>query len=151
MLFNTFGSTLQIWRPPAPLLAKLLIIVLFVNSLSCAWSRPPRMGEWVQRDRDPSSEWYPFPGNVRPWILGANGSDHGSYSFKVMKYPINAKLDRKKDNIPFNHLQFGSYHPGGANFMRADGSCSFLGDDTNVQVLQELATCNGRERTNEED
>lgn len=109
------------------------------------------IGEFVQQDRDPASTFSGFPGNVRAWILGANGTGYGSYSFKVVQYPINAQLDREKDKIPFNHLPFGSYHPGGANFMRADGSCQFLANDIDIDYYRALATCNGRELLKGED
>ena len=109
------------------------------------------VGEFVQQDKDPASDFNGFPGNVRAWILGANDSGYGSYSFKVVKYSINAKLDRTKDNIPFNHLPFGSHHAGGANFMYADGSCHFLDDDLDLTTYKALATCRGREIIKEED
>ena len=39
--------------------------------------------------------------------------------------------------------QFASYHPGGVNFVLADGSVRFLADTLSLQVLVSLATRNG--------
>lgn len=106
------------------------------------------VGEWVHRDRDPSSEYAGFPGNVRPWVLGANDNNYGSYSFKAMQYPINAPVDRMKGTtsiVPYNYLPFGSFHPNGAHFLFADGSCHFLNDELAIETLKALATCNGKE------
>jgi prepilin-type N-terminal cleavage/methylation domain-containing protein/prepilin-type processing-associated H-X9-DG protein len=42
-------------------------------------------------------------------------------------------------------LCFGSRHPGGANFVMADGSCHFLNDDMDAVLFEALGTANGRE------
>ena len=42
-------------------------------------------------------------------------------------------------------LGFGSYHPGGANFVFADGSVKFLKDSTSPGVLSALGTRAGGE------
>ena len=39
-----------------------------------------------------------------------------------------------------------SYHPAGGNCVFADGSVQFLGSDTDLQTLREMATARGRER-----
>ena len=102
------------------------------------------VGEFVQRDKE--GTYHGYPGNVRAWILGGTDSDNqGSYAFKVIEYPINADLDRTADSIPFNHLPMGSHHPGGANFMIADGSVHFLPETIDMTVYQSLATCDGGE------
>ena len=41
-------------------------------------------------------------------------------------------------------LIFG-FHPGGANVALADGAVKFVGDDTSVQILGEMATRSGGE------
>jgi prepilin-type processing-associated H-X9-DG protein len=43
---------------------------------------------------------------------------------------------------------FGSNHPGGANFVLADGSYNFLADSTSREILQGLATRAGQETGN---
>jgi prepilin-type N-terminal cleavage/methylation domain-containing protein/prepilin-type processing-associated H-X9-DG protein len=97
------------------------------------------VGEFVQQDTNTGP-----PGNVRPWMLGDNGST-GSYTFKVIEYPINAGLQRGADAIPFNHLEMGSHHPGGANFLMGDGSVHFLPETIDMEVYRGLATCDGGE------
>ncbi len=49
-------------------------------------------------------------------------------------------------NAPQGHFDdFSSYHPGGANFMRADVSVTFLSDNIDLQVYQAMATRAGGE------
>ncbi|MEZ6101361.1 MAG: DUF1559 domain-containing protein [Pirellulaceae bacterium] len=79
-------------------------------------------------------------------------------------YPINASLDtvgyyRAHDNevdrptappgapktIAYNDLPYGSFHPGGANFVYADGSVHFLNDSIDLQTYAGLASKNGLE------
>ena len=40
---------------------------------------------------------------------------------------------------------FGSWHPGGANFVYCDGSVHFLSDTTDMSVLYSLGTYKGGE------
>jgi len=98
-------------------------------------------GEFVQIDR--AGTYGVWPGNVRPWLLSAT-SPNGTYTFKVVAYPINADVSRY-DNIEFNYLPMGSYHAGGCNFTMADGSVRFMGDSLSMTVYQALATRNGLE------
>lgn len=103
------------------------------------------IGEYVQRDRK-GGEFAKPPGNVRAWILGDNGSD-ATYAFRVLQYPINAKVDRNADGIPFNHLPMGSHHPLGAQFVFGDGSVHFLRDNMSIALYRGYATVNGGEST----
>lgn len=49
-------------------------------------------------------------------------------------------------NDPHAHFEdFSSYHPGGANFLRADTSVQFIPNTIDLQVYQAMATRNGRE------
>jgi prepilin-type N-terminal cleavage/methylation domain-containing protein/prepilin-type processing-associated H-X9-DG protein len=108
------------------------------------------MGEWVQIDAtqptgaggNPGSS-VP-PGNVRPWILGACSDGSGLYTAKVVAdYPINVVVD--SSGIMFNWLPFGSFHPGGANFLLADGSVTFLSNSILLDLYRKMATVNGGE------
>jgi len=104
------------------------------------------MGEFVHRDHKPTSGFAPAPGNVRSWILGAgNTGNKGLYTCKVIEYPINTRLDRIADGVFFNYLPMGSYHPGGANFLRADGSVQFLSESIKLKTYQDMATRDGGE------
>ena len=84
------------------------------------------------------------PGSVRAWInsgLTFNGDDDiGMMSAKVVVYPINAKLNRSTDGIPFNHLPFTSFHVGGMNALLGDGSVRFLDDNMDFLTYQEMST-----------
>jgi prepilin-type N-terminal cleavage/methylation domain-containing protein len=100
------------------------------------------IGEFVHNDT--SGDYAGHPGNVRGWILTANG-DTGSYSFKVVVYPINSRVQRIADSIPFNHLPMGSHHPGGANFLVGDGSVHFFSENTDLEVYKSLSTIDGGE------
>ena len=108
------------------------------------------MGEFIQVDTG-TGPYSLYPGDIRPWILGDNGSG-GSYSFKVIYYPINYPINREapaganlQGNALFNYLPMGSRHPNGCNFLFADGTVRFVPDSTNIAVLTGLATINGGE------
>ncbi len=45
----------------------------------------------------------------------------------------------------FNELLFGSFHPGGANFVYGDGSVHFIQDDISPELYVSLASRNGEE------
>lgn len=72
-------------------------------------------------------------------------------------YPINANRDEygydRRDNqappgakrMSRNDLHFGSDHPGGANFCRADSSVDFLSDTIDIILYQDMSTKDGGE------
>jgi len=102
------------------------------------------VGEFVHIDKT-SGTFVEPPGNVRPWLIGADTSE-GSYSFKVVAdHNINADVERTADAVPLNHLPFGSHHIGGALFVLGDGSVQFINDSIELEVFQAGATINGRE------
>lgn len=49
----------------------------------------------------------------------------------------------------FNDMLFGSQHPGGANFVFADGSVHFISDDIDEVLYEALASRNGGETISE--
>ena len=104
------------------------------------------VGEFIHRDFK-GGHWDNIPGNVRPWMYGGNWSGPpGTYSFKVLyQQMINAKVDRMTDGVAFNHLPFGSYHPGGCHFLLGDGSVRFLVEDIDRDTYFDIGTCNGGE------
>ncbi len=102
------------------------------------------IGEFVHSDRSPNSPYAGFPGNVRPWILGANDTT-GSYAVKVVQHPLNADVNRAGDDVPYNHLPFGSGHRKGANMLFASGVVRFILNEVDFEVFRNAATCNGEE------
>jgi prepilin-type N-terminal cleavage/methylation domain-containing protein len=94
--------------------------------------------EFVHHD-DNVGQWSRPPGNVRPWIISSNGSK-GLYAAKVVNYSPNQRLDRDVNGVRFNHLPFGSFHPGGLSAVMGDGSVRFIDDFITMQVYRALAT-----------
>ena len=85
------------------------------------------------------------PGLVRVWIVGgyqptSDKENIALMASKVVANPINAKVDAITDGVPFNHLPFSSYHLGGAHFLMGDGSITFLSENMEYLLLQQLAT-----------
>ncbi len=101
------------------------------------------MGEWVQRDFSGGTYVEP-PGNVRAWWRGGTrtGQAKGSYASKVLAHTINSRAERTGDHVPFNHLPFGSHHPGGALFLMGDKRVIMLTEATEIDILRALATVN---------
>ena len=73
-----------------------------------------------------------------------------SASAKNVTKPINADpniwdFGGSNRTLFFNELYFGSEHPGGAQFVYADGSVHFLNDEISMDTYRSLATRNGGE------
>ena len=122
----------------------------FVRSMSGVTdglSNTLAMGEFVEIDSEPTSgvEWWARPpGAVRAWVFGGS-QDIGLYASKVLVHAINAKVNRGTDNVKYNHLPMGSYHPGGAHFLVGDGSVTFLSESISLETYWNLATVDGGE------
>lgn len=103
------------------------------------------LGEFVHADREPGPSHDP-PGNIRIWMGGAPiVADKTSYVFKVGVYTPNTQIDRIANMVPFNHLPFGSFHPGVTNFSLADGSTRSISDDVDIDAFRGACTINGGE------
>jgi prepilin-type N-terminal cleavage/methylation domain-containing protein/prepilin-type processing-associated H-X9-DG protein len=63
-------------------------------------------------------------------------------STKNAVLPINANVSPP---VPKNNWYFGSGHPGGANFLRADGSVEFYSESIQLETYWDLATRAGKE------
>lgn len=110
-------------------------------------------GEFVHADTLATSPYRPDNGgNVRLWLAGGSAeerSQSGSLAFKsVNGCALNAVVNRNNGSYPnpaayFNHLPFGSHHPGGANFALGDGRVTFVDDSVEFALYKDLASCNG--------
>ncbi|MCX7412580.1 MAG: DUF1559 domain-containing protein [Planctomycetia bacterium] len=100
--------------------------------------------EFVHRDDD-AGILDSAPGNVRSWILASNG-DKGLYTAKVVGFPPNQMgISRAVDGTLFNHVPFGSFHPGGLGVAMGDGSVRFVDDFIDINTWRALATAAQRE------
>ncbi|WP_425395292.1 DUF1559 domain-containing protein [Aeoliella sp.] len=88
------------------------------------------------------------PGNVRPWIFGANASQ-SAYCMKVLDWTPNSEVDRTADGVKFMYLPMGSFHSGGINVLMGDGSVTFVADDIEPIVYKSRGTIDGSEVVSE--
>jgi len=75
--------------------------------------------------------------DYRSWIRGNSG---GSGSCKNVTYPINSTNYNGSNN--FNHISFGSQHPGGCLFALGDASVQFVSESIDMAVYMALASMN---------
>ncbi len=115
-----------------------------ISDVTDGLSNTIAVGEFAHIDADGIGANSQTPGNVRAWInsglIFAGPDDIGMMSAKVVVYPINAKINRTSDGIPFNHLPFTSFHAGGMNALLGDGSVTFLNDNMDFLTYQQLST-----------
>jgi prepilin-type N-terminal cleavage/methylation domain-containing protein/prepilin-type processing-associated H-X9-DG protein len=115
---------------------------------------PPAVSSITGSTVSPLQAWI-IPQPVSTTYQGSGLSPHtsifGSTADPINKNPITETL---VDDAGFGNCgagdndstsNFSSYHPGGANFARADGSVSFLGETTELAVLRGLSTIRGGE------
>ena len=78
----------------------------------------------------------------RAWIRGKFSDNRGVLYVlsKYLRFPINSK----NESI-WNGIAFGSFHPGGCQFVKADGSASFLSETMDFGVYQALGSKDGGE------
>jgi prepilin-type N-terminal cleavage/methylation domain-containing protein len=101
---------------------------------------------------------------LHSWIYGCTKFGDPIFDLQMISthntvYPINADrsvfgYDRDDTEAPSgakkmnrNDLHFGSDHPGGASFCRADGSVNFISDTIDFTVYQDMASKDGGEVT----
>jgi prepilin-type N-terminal cleavage/methylation domain-containing protein/prepilin-type processing-associated H-X9-DG protein len=80
------------------------------------------------------------------WGSGTHTAVHGyvpNYQYNV-NYPYGNCAGRPLLKCQYA-WGFGSWHPGGANFVFCDGSTRFLSDTINFTLFQAMNTCNGGE------
>jgi prepilin-type N-terminal cleavage/methylation domain-containing protein len=96
------------------------------------------IGEFVHRNCQFGQFTEGTPGNVRPWYLAGNAD--APYAFKIVEYTPNACVARDQNNVTFNSLPMGSFHPGVTQFVYVDGSVHIISDSIDVSVYKSLAT-----------
>ena len=77
-----------------------------------------------------------------------------TYSSKSFKFKINkvgAENDPRRYYALINTTPFNSNHGGGANFALADGSCRFINETVDADVLKTWMSINRREKQNPND
>ncbi len=84
----------------------------------------------------------------RSTTRGPNSGWGGSYCCHNLKYAIHAYDWPTAVNNGYtgvNDISFGSNHPGGCHFLLGDGSVHFLSENTQLKILQALASRDGGE------
>ncbi len=97
-------------------------------------------------DRLYPSQTYPLAGWCG-WAWTSATNSVGDY-LGHSAVPINYMIPEGSSgtDVVWDRLSaWGSYHPGGANFCKADGSVSFYADSMELAVLQALSTIRGEE------
>jgi len=80
---------------------------------------------------------------ARPyWARGTSGgsSTNLSYCCRNLRYGIRSFASDWTTRSNSNSISFGSHHPGGCHFLMVGGSVQFLGETTELKILQALAT-----------
>jgi prepilin-type processing-associated H-X9-DG protein len=121
-----------------------------IRSIRDGTSNTLMVGERITDLRLWSKGWFRDPGlaifqgkNVI-WPMNTNPS--------VLCYRHSAKPEgcpAESQSMGFNDIDFGSRHPGGAQFGFADGSVHFLSETINFTTYQDLATIDGGETITE--
>ena len=79
----------------------------------------------------------------RIWTRGYFSAGGSASSCKNVRNPLRSTAFNGSNN--FNDVSFGSDHPGGATFCKADGSVAFVTDDIAWDIYIALASRNGGE------
>lgn len=94
---------------------------------------------------------------LRAWMRGPVTGGACTSNTKTLRHPIVNNIDaygdwyvtdnsgRQSGTIGFSNLPFGSNHPGGAHFVKADGSVEFYEEGANLCLLMNLSTIAGGE------
>lgn len=78
--------------------------------------------------------------NHATYPINADLSVHGYYYGHPGVLPVGGIRKMLTNDLPF-----GSLHPGGAHFGRADGSVSFIDDEIDITIFENISTINGGE------
>jgi prepilin-type processing-associated H-X9-DG protein len=82
-----------------------------------------------------------YPINLRPEV-----KCYQSHQNESDRPPVPESASRE---IAFNDVTWGSFHPGGANFARGDGSVLLVNEDIDVGIYVALGSRNGEETVSE--
>jgi prepilin-type N-terminal cleavage/methylation domain-containing protein len=73
----------------------------------------------------------------RSWIRGQNG---GAGASKNVTFPINSPAGNYNASNNFNDMCFASNHTGGVQILFGDGSCRFVADSVDINILKASAS-----------
>ena len=94
---------------------------------------------------------------LRAWMRGPVSGGACTSNTKTLRNPIVNNIDgfgdwyvadnsgRQSGTLGFSNLPFGSNHPAGAHFVKADGSVDFFEEGANLCLLMNLSTIAGGE------
>ncbi|MEW4453198.1 DUF1559 domain-containing protein [Bremerella sp. JC817] len=99
------------------------------------------------RDGNAMDHWYIGAPQTGGWNATDTGQNSGTEFCEVagsMNVVMNAALDPSISGV-VAQLAFGSYHPGGAQFVLCDGSVRFVPQTIDFNTYRALGSRNGRE------
>lgn len=90
----------------------------------------------IKHSRYPIGKW-----GAWAWFGGGNGTTHAFASTNVpLNYKTPANAAKNYANVNLRMSAFGSGHPGGANFVFADGSTRFVAQTVDLVTYQAIST-----------
>lgn len=84
-------------------------------------------------------------GVYESWLGGLGRLWWRSMAMKNLVHPINSYAYDPPVQDDANDVSFGSYHPGGTQFLLVDGSVRFVSEQIELVVLKAAASRNGQE------
>ncbi|TWT87249.1 hypothetical protein Mal64_27870 [Pseudobythopirellula maris] len=110
------------------------------------------VGSFVQASAGPPDHYGPTPGACMSSTKNVderyplNSDPEGVGFYKGHEDDDRPAVPAPDDKtVSFNNLPFGSFHPGGANFARVDGSVALMNENVEPAVLAALASRDGGE------
>ena len=76
------------------------------------------------------------------WLAGVSNGESLSYGTKNISAPLHSIPYIPDIYVDWNEMSFGSMHPGGANFCRADGSVEFVLENIELSIMLARASRN---------
>lgn len=97
-----------------------------------------------RKDSQSMDYWSVGSSQIDSFNWGTRGGTEFSEACGSTAVKINSRLDPSSHGT-WMEIGFGSYHPSGAAFGRADGSTQFISEAVDQTVYQGMGSCNGGE------